>query len=431
MGTSSKRAPGAAPPCERTVLENGLTIATERLTHVRSVALGVWGRTGSRDEVSGQEGTAHLLEHMLFKGTPSRSAFQIAFELERLGGYLNAFTSKDHTCYYTRILDEHLPAAIEVLGDMIQHPRIDPTELEREKQVVLEEISTAMDTPDDWVHELFYADLFGSQSLAHPVLGSEATVAALVPEQLRRYVEQGYRPANLLIAAAGSLDHKAVVEQIARIFTDLPVGPARQRPPPITPNPGGRHLHPRDISQVHVLLGGPGVAYRNRDRYPLIVLLNLLAGGMSSRLFQSLREQRGLVYTISSQLEFFVDTGVLAFYFACAPGHVEEARELIHQELLNLGGATAPNEQEVASAKEQLKGQLMLSLESTFNRMSRLARGLLFEQRVRSLEEILNSIATVSRDDLVRISGQLLVPERLTTTMLGAVALASREGATA
>jgi predicted Zn-dependent peptidase len=410
-----------SPRYRISTLPAGLTVVTESLDWVRSVAFGVWGRAGSRDEEEGSEGVAHFLEHMFFKGTRRRSAFQIAYELERLGGYLNAFTAKDHTCYFARILDEHLDVAVDVISDMIQRPLFDEVEIEREKSVVQEEIRSAVDTPDDWVHDLFLIDLFGRHPLAHPVLGSEESVAGLSGKTLRSFVNRWYRPDNLLVAAAGSLEHEAVVEMVERAFADLPARKAPVRPMLPTEGAGGVFAHPRDISQVHVVTGVRALPYEHPDRFALIVLLNLLAGGMSSRLFQSLRERRGLVYTVSAVSEFYEETGVAGFYLACAPEKLEAALALLRAELQGLADGIAPDPEELSGAKEQLKGNLMLALESTFGRMSRLAKGLLFEGQVRSVEETLESIGAVKVSDLARVAAEVLSPDRLTTTLLGAV----------
>ncbi|MCK4773053.1 MAG: insulinase family protein [Candidatus Latescibacteria bacterium] len=405
----------------RTVLDNGMVVITEALPFVRSVALGVWSLAGSRDERPGAEGTAHFLEHMFFKGTEKRSAFDIAYELERLGGFLNAFTAKDHTCYFARILDEHLPVAVDVLSDMIQNAVLDPQELEKEKQVVQEEIKTSIDTPDEWVHELFLMDLYGGHPLAHPVLGGEKTVSFLSSEDLREFVYQRYRPDNILVAAAGSLEHDQVVELVSESFVHLNPDAVKPRHPMQPDGRGSIELHPRDISQAHVILGGRGLHYLHDDRYILAVLMNLLAGGMSSRLFQSLREERGLVYTISAVTSFFEETGTVGFYFACAPENTALALNLIHEELNTINAGKKVDEEELTSAKEQVKGHLMLALENTFNRMSRLAKGLLFEDRIVSLDEILTNLEAVTGTDLSRVTGELMAPEMLTTTMLGAV----------
>jgi predicted Zn-dependent peptidase len=415
---------GGTPDSPRyciSTLPDGLTVVTESIDWVRSVAFGVWGRAGSRDEEAGSEGVAHFLEHMFFKGTERRSAFQIAYELERLGGYLNAFTAKDHTCYFARILDEHLDVAVDVIADMIQRPLFETAEIEREKSVVQEEIRSAVDTPDDWVHDLFLMDLFGAHPLAHPVLGSGESVAGLSRETLRSFVDRWYRPDNLLVAAAGSLEHEAVVEMVARAFSDLPARPTPARPMLPSDGAGKVFRHPRDISQVQVVTGVRALPYEHPDRYALIVLLNLLAGGMSSRLFQSLRERRGLVYTVSAVSEFYEETGVAGFYLACAPEKLEAALALLRAELQSLADGIAPDPEELTGAKEQLKGNLMLALESTFGRMSRLAKGLLFEGQVRSLEETLASIGAVNAADLARMAAEVLSPDRLTTTLLGAV----------
>ncbi len=411
----------AADPYRLTRLESGLTVITESLPYVRSVAFGVWSRAGSRDEEPEREGVAHFLEHMFFKGTGTRSAFDIAYELERLGGYLNAFTSKDHTCYYAHLLDTHLAVAVDVLGDMIQHARFDPEETEREKQVVLEEIKTSFDTPDDWVHELFFADLFGAHPLAHPVLGGSETVAALTPADLRAFVADRYRPDTVLLAAAGSLEHERVVELVAGTFTDLPVEPAAGRQVVAADGRGRVFSHPRDISQVHAITGAHALAYGHDDRYALVILMNILAGGMSSRLFQKVREQRGLVYTISGLTTFFEETGMAAFYFAAAPENLPLALELVAEELAAVARTGEIAAEELASAREQVKGHLMLGLESTFNRMSRLAKGIMFEGRIIPLDETIARLEAVTGEDLARLAGDIFTEGAMTTTLLGAL----------
>jgi predicted Zn-dependent peptidase len=428
--TAPKRA-GADPDPElgRTVLDSGLTVITEPLLHVRSVAIGVWSRAGSRDELAGHEGAAHFLEHMFFKGTQERTAFDIAYELERLGGYLNAFTSKDHTCFFTRILDDHLGTAVDVLGDMLQHSLLDPEEVDREKKVVQEEIKTAIDTPDDWVHDLFLMDLFRGHPVAHPVLGSQESVGSLTAEDLRGFIDTRYRPDNMLVAAAGSLEHDRVVGLVEEIFTGLSPKPVEPRPDLTPESPRGTFLHARDISQVHVVMGAEGIHYTHPDRFALVVLMNLLAGGMSSRLFQSLRERRGLVYTVSSLAEFYEDTGITAFYLACAPENAVLATDLIREELLGIAEGRTVDNEELQATKEQLKGHLMLALESTYSRMARLAKSLLFEERVMTLEETLANIEAVTIEDLMRTTSSLLAPDNLITTMLGAVNEADMQGA--
>lgn len=406
-----------------TTLENGLTVVTEALPHVRSVAFGVWSRAGSRDESDGREGTAHFLEHMFFKGSENRSAFDIAWELERKGGYLNAFTSKDHTCYYAHILDEHLPVAVDVLGDMIQNPKLDPVELEREKQVVLEEIKTSYDTPDDWVHELFLMDLWGSHPLAHPVLGFEESVSGLSADDLRSFIGERYRNGNMLVAAAGSLDHDSVVELVESTFT-VSSDPADERVMRVPGDEGAERRYERDISQVHVITGMPGLPYGHDDRYALVILMNLLGGGMSSRLFQQLRERRGLVYTVSTTTSFHEETGLAAVYLACAPENTRLALDLIAEEVGAVASGDSVTAEELESAREQVKGQILLALESTFARMSRLAKGLMFEGRINPIEDTLANLDAVTVDDLVRLAGSLLGPERATTTMLGATGAA-------
>ncbi len=403
-----------------TTLSNGLTVVTETLPHVRSVAFGVWSRAGSRDEEAGREGTAHFLEHMFFKGSENRSAYDIAYELERKGGYLNAFTSKDHTCFYAHILDDHLPVAVDVLGDMLQNPKLDPAELEREKQVVLEEIKTSIDTPDDWVHELFLMDLYGEHPLAHPVLGNEESVTGLDRDHLRSFIDSRYRNGNLLIAAAGSLVHEEVVDLVERTFSERSSENFEDRIVSQPGKSGTEFLHHRDISQVHVLLGSQGLPYRHDDRYSLVILMNLLGGGMSSRLFQSLREQRGLVYTVSSATSFHEDTGLAAFYLACAPENARLALDLIASEISDISRGDSVSEEELQSSREQVKGHVILALESTFPRMSRLAKGILFEERILSIEETLANIDAVTVDDMVRMAKTILRPEIITTTMLGA-----------
>jgi len=406
----------SASEYKKTVLSNGLRIVTERIPHVRSVALGIWVATGTRDETPANNGISHFVEHMVFKGTRKRSAREIAECIESVGGYLNAFTSKEVTCFYAHLLDEDLARAVDVLADLVTGPLFDEEEIQKEKGVVLEEINNLEDTPEELVHEQFLKDLFPDHPLGFSTLGTRESVAALTRDDLVRYMKRNYTLDRIVVAASGNVKHQELVRLVQPALEPLPqVGGKR---PLSTPTPGTRnHLEEASILQAHLCVGTTSYPYRDPRKFALLALNTLLGGGMSSRLFQTIRETYGLAYTVYSFLDFLLDTGVFGIYVGTDKDKVDACLELIVKELETLRHTEVPAE-ELARTKSQLKGNLMLGLESTSGRMNRLAKMELYVRSYYTLDDIIEKIDAVRAADIYQVANELFLPERLQTTIL-------------
>lgn len=401
----------------KTTLDNGVRIITEKAPQVKSVSIGYWVNIGSRDELESEAGLSHFIEHMLFKGTPRRNALQIAKEIDQFGGMANAFTTKEYTCYHTKVITEHLPAAADLLTDIFLSSLFDPVDVDRERQVILQEISMVEDTPDEYIHVLFGEKFWPGLALGRSVLGTVQKVSETTREDLRAYQEKHYLPGNILIAAVGDLEHQAIVDLIGPRFTDLPSrekGSVRT-PPRDTP---GLNLIEKDLEQVHFCLGAPFPSATDDRRFAAAVFNTILGGNMSSRLFQEIRENRGLAYSIFSFLSNYADAGVLAVYAGVSPETATETISLVREEL-NKMRAGGISEAEIKAAKENLKGGLILHLENTDNLMNRLAKNEFLFERFVDYEEILSSINTVTGDQLVELAETFLRQELLSLTVLG------------
>ena len=405
-------------------LANGITLLTESMPHVRSVSIGVWLRRGSRHEPARSNGISHFIEHLVFKGTESRSAREIALEMDSVGGQMDAFTSKEYTCFYAKVLDDHLPRAVELLADIVQHPLFDPVEVERERQVVLEEIRMVDDTPDDLIYDLFAENFFPRHPLGRPIQGTEQTVGALGRRRLLSFFRDAYRPQNMLIVAAGNLKHGQMSRWAHKHFGKLKRGRmvnGRRTSPRAR---CGRVLcNKRELGQLHLLLGLPVAPVRPERRYPLFVLNTLLGGTMSSRLFQRVREERGLAYSVFSGVNTFVDAGYLNIYAATSPKTGVELVEVVKYELIDLRD-NGPTEEELEMAKEHLKGSLMLSLESTASRMSNLARQEIYHGRQLELEETLAGVDSVTSRQAHQVAKKLFGGRDLSLAAVGRIAAA-------
>jgi predicted Zn-dependent peptidase len=401
------------------VLPNGLRVLTERIPHVRSVSIGVWLARGSRHEPQEQSGIAHFVEHMLFKGTATRSAEDIAQAIDSIGGQMDAFTAKEYASYYIKVLDEHLPLAVDVLADIVMNPAFGQQDIDREKKVVLEEIKMVEDTPDDLVHELFIENFWPGHPLGRPILGTPETVDALTQEGLRRYFTSAYTAPHLIVAAVGNVEHERVRDLIARVFERLPGSraPIAHEPPRVIPR---TLVRTKELEQSHVCLGTIGYRQDHEDRYASYVLNTVLGGSMSSRLFQNVREKRGLAYAVFSGLSAYRDTGSMTIYAGCANDAVGELIDVVIAELRRLKDEPL-SDAELQRAKDHLKGSLMLNLESTSSRMSHLARQEIYFDRQFSLDETLDGIDRVSRDDVQRVARDLFAADGLAATVLGAV----------
>ncbi len=403
----------------RTTAENGVTVLSEVLPGVRSVAVGMWVRTASAHEPRSQMGVSHLLEHLVFKGTERRSAREIALELEVRGGALDAFTSRDHTSYQARVLDEDLPRALDVLTDLVRNPVLRESDLALERKVVLEEISTVEDTPDDQVFELHAAALWPDHPYGYSILGTRETVGQLAADDLRNLHRRAYHPRHVVIAAAGSLNHEVLLKLLARCgwFT-FDGGPD---PVPIAPVPPGTRVErrvQRDSAQVHLVLGTDTFPYRDRRRYALLLVNTVLGGGMSSRLFQRVREELGLAYAIYTFQTFYQHAGVSGVYVGTHPSTAAQAVEAIRSELQRVASEGLGPDQ-LADAAQQLKGQVTLSLESPAARMHRLATVALHDEPYRTIDQILAEIDQVQAEDVLSVAAEYLAPDRQTAVWLG------------
>jgi predicted Zn-dependent peptidase len=391
---------------ESTQLDNGLTVVTERMPDVRSVTAGFWVATGSRDEDASIAGASHFLEHLLFKGTDTRSAREIAEAVDAVGGDINAFTTKEYTAFYVRLLSDSLELGLDILSDIMWSPAFRPDEVEAERQVILEEILMRGDEPGDLVHEVFTEALYPHHSLGREVLGDEDTIGAISRDDIRGFFGHHYRPGNIVVSAAGHLDHDELVAGIERRFAGGTGGTPPGRTPPTTP-PEPVRVVTRPTEQAHLVLGVPAHGRSDPDRYALAMVNHVLGGGMSSRLFQQIREERGLAYSVYSYRSSFEDSGLLAVYAGTAPGRAREVLDLVVVELerMRTEGLTAD---ELRLAKGHLKGTMALSLEDSAARMSRIGRSQVVHGRVESVDEVLAAIDAVTLDDANRVAADVL-----------------------
>jgi predicted Zn-dependent peptidase len=401
----------------REVLDNGLRLITETMPHVRSVTIGVWLMRGSRHESDARSGIAHFVEHMLFKGTDTRSAEDIAQAIDSIGGQLDAFTAKEYASYYIKVLDEHLPLAVDLLSDIVLRPAFAPDELEREKKVILEEIKMVEDTPDDLVHELFTQHFWEGHSLGRPILGTKDTVEALTSRTLSEYFHGAYVAPNMIISAAGNLDHAKVRDLVEGAFGSLgrSADAFDDRPPRVVPQVITRT---KELEQSHVCLGTHSYPQSHDDRYVSYILNTVLGGSMSSRLFQNVREKRGLAYAVFSGLSAYRDAGNITIYAGCSNEAVGEVIDLCVEELRTMKREPVPDA-ELRRAKDHLKGSLMLSLENTASRMSHLARQEIYFDRHFGLDETLAGVERVTSDDVRRVASDLFSNGSLAATVLG------------
>lgn len=395
---------------QKTTLPSGLTIATEHIEGVKSVTAGIWVKTGSRHETDAQAGVTHYIEHMLFKGTSRRSAFEIAQSMESVGGYLNAFTSTEYTCYYSRCLDTQLERALDVLTDMVNHSVFEEDAMEKEKKVVLEEMKMYKDSPDDYIFEIFSSSLFRDHPIGRPIIGFQDTVSAFGREDLFGYMEERYGRDNLLVAVAGNVNHQQVVDLVAQLLD------RSGQPKTVTADQPLSEVTPfeleesRQIEQTHMILGRRSLHYDHKDKYQLLLANTLLGGGMSSRLHQNIREKYGYCYSIGTFNQSFTDAGMFGVYIGTDKEYVDHVRTLIFDEFETIRG-TLVDEKELSEAKQQLKGKLLLAQESTSNRMTRLAKSELYFHRFVTLDELVEQIDRVTAEDLLAFSQDFFDPK--------------------
>ena len=403
-----------------TTLPNGLLVLTEAMPHMRSVSMGVWIDSGSRDEAPEVNGISHFLEHMVFKGTTTRSAQQFAREVDAIGGNLDAFTGKETVCFNIKVLDENVPAALDLLTDLVLLPTFAADDIAKEQGVILEEIKMDEDNPDYLVHELFTQNFWRGDALGRPILGTAETVSSFTQAIVLDEYARRFTPANMVFSAAGNLDHDTFVEQVAAAFTSLSAssGAKLARTPAPQAFPHITLKNKKSLEQVQFCLAVPSLPVSDPDRYAAYLLNSILGGGMSSRLFQAIREERGLAYSIYSELNPFRDTGSLAVYAGCAIANLREVLTLTLAEFTRLKSEPVTDE-ELDRARNQTKGNMVLGLESSSSRMSSLARQQMYWGKFFSIDEITAEIDRVTAADLQRVARQLLQPESLALTLLG------------
>ncbi len=403
----------------KTVLRNGIRVVTEMIPYVRSVSLGVWANVGSRDESPAQNGISHFLEHMVFKGTKSRSVRDIAQSLESLGGYLNAFTTKEQTCFYARVLDVHVDEAMDVLADLVQNGTFKKEELEKEKNVVIEELKNAEDDPEDIIHDYFEKALFPTHSIGYPIIGTEENLLRFKRDDLLEHIGAHYHPTRIVVAAAGNIEHDYLVRLVERYLKNLPADAFSETRTqgPTSSEHNTFCEYPRPIKQAHICLGTVGYSIKHRDRYPLMVMNALLGEGMSSRLYQNIREKYGFAYSVYSYTNLMSDTGVFGTYIATDEKNIDNSIELIQKELAKLK-AKPVSKAELDRTKSQIKGVMMLGLENMSGRMMRLGSSELYFESFTSLDTILKKVDAVTSEAIQHAANDLFREERFSTVII-------------
>lgn len=399
--------------CQKTVLKNGLTVVTDSIDSVKTVSLGVWVGVGTRHETKAQNGISHLLEHMAFKGTTTRTAKGIAEEIENVGGYLNAYTSRETTAYYARVLADDTSLATDIVADILQNSTFDPGEFEKEQSVVIQEIGQANDTPDDIVFDHFQHTCFPNHPMGWPTLGTAEVVQSLTPSMVQKYMNTLYGAKQMVFSAAGAVDHGEIVALSEKYFKQLPTDCANTVSP--AKYAGGDYREQKDLEQVHVVLGFEGLPYNHPHYYTLSLLSTLLGGGMSSRLFQEIREKRGLVYSIYSYTSSYADTGIFGIYAGTGADEVAELLPVVCEQLVTLGSTIQLDE--LTRAKAQLKAGMLMGLESTSNRCERLANQYLLYGRHIPVEEIIQKIEAVSIADIQSLAMHIFKGKPTLTTL--------------
>jgi len=403
----------------KTVLDNGLTLVSEKIDHFRSISLGIWVKVGSRDEREQENGISHFIEHMIFKGTRTRTNLQISKELDNIGGLSNAFTGKEYTCFHSKVLDRHFEKLADILSDIFLNSVFDLQDLNRERQVIFQEIIMVEDTPDDLIHVLFNRHFWENHPLGMSVLGTNETVMSIQRETILDYIEDHYTPDHTLIAAAGNIEHEAFVNFLKPLFESLEFkGDMNNHKPPDIKS--SVFCHYKDLEQAHICLGGKGPHYSSEDRYPCVVLNTVLGGNMSSRLFQEVREKRGLAYTIYSFLSSYLDSGLFGVYTAIDPQEVNQVLQIINKEIREIqqGKITTSD---LDDAKEHLIGGLLLGAENTDTRMMRLARNEFVFGRYITDEEIIDRLEKVTLDEVIQSAQDIFKDDHVSLVTLGKI----------
>jgi predicted Zn-dependent peptidase len=415
----SKSSQALPPVYRKSSLDNGIRVVSESISHVRSVSIGVWADVGSRDETLSQNGISHFIEHMVFKGTKRRSVRDIAQSLESLGGYLNAFTTKEQTCFYARVLDLHVAEAMDVLSDIVMNATFKAQELEKEKLVVIEELKNAEDDPEDIIHDYFEKALFPEHALGFPIIGTEKNLRGFRREDLFTHLKTHYQPSRIVVAAAGNVDHDQLVKLAKKSFRQATGRPlVRKRPPgPTRVMRALKKEYPRPINQAHICMGTVGYSIKHKDRFPLMVLNSLLGEGMSSRLYQTIREKHGFAYSVYSFVNLLSDTGLFGTYIGTDKKNIANSISLVHEELKKLRKTPVPRA-ELKRTQSQIKGTMMLGLENMSSRMMRLGSSELYYGRCISLDSVLKKVDAVTSEEIQKVACDLFDLDRFSTVII-------------
>lgn len=406
-------------PIEKTILANGVRIVSQPMPHTRSISMGVWVNAGARDESEAENGLSHFIEHMIFKGTRKRSAYQIAKEFDSIGGHTNAFTTMEHTCYHAKVLDSQAETMVDILSDIFLNSSFDPREVERERPVILQEIGMLEDSPEEYVHQLAGRNFWGDNALGHSILGTRENISLFNAAAIRQFFHRLYQPSRIVIAAAGNLNHRRLVDLVGPAFESVRQGNGF----PERISPSSRCLvdiQSRDLEQVHICLSMAGLAVMDPRRYAFSLLNTILGGNMSSRLFQEVREKRGLAYSVYSFISAHMDSGMSGVYLAVSPEQALEAVGVVAGEIRRLARQPV-DPAELKGAVEYTKGSLLIASESADNQMVRTAQNEIYFQEDIPLEDVIRQIESSTREDLLRLAQDLFRPEQTVLTLLGPV----------
>jgi len=406
-------------PVAKTALKNGIRILTQKMPHTRSVSMGVWVNVGARDETATESGLSHFIEHMIFKGTHKRTAYQIAKEFDAIGGHTNAFTTMENTCYHAKVMDTHTETMVDILSDIFINSVFDPEEFDKERPVILQEIGMVVDSPDEYIHVLTGHNFWGEHPLGRSILGTPENITRFDAGILKNFFRRLYQPDRIIISAAGNLEHQQIVELITPAFEQIPFGkdfPQRLTPP----DRSVVDLNHRDLEQMHICLSTKGLAITDPRRYAFSLLNTIAGGNMSSRLFQEIRERRGLAYSVYSFISSHVDAGMFGFYLGVDPKQAQEAIQVVLNEIVKFKTKRIQLP-ELESAKEYTKGSLLLASESSDNHMVRNAQNEMHFGGDIALEEIIDKIEAVTADDILELADELINPDKMTYTLLGPV----------
>jgi len=403
----------------KTILANGIKIVTRKMPHLRSVSMGVWVNVGARDESSVENGLSHFIEHMIFKGTKKRTAFQIAKEFDAVGGQTNAFTSTENTCYHAKVMDTHLDTMVDILSDVFLNSLFDDKEVENERAVILQEIGMAEDNPDEYIHILSGMNFWGKHSLGRSVLGSRENINKFNSDTIKKFFHRFYQPERIVVSVAGNLEHNHFMDIAGPVFESIQ--PGNDKTKRNTPDEHCKiNIHYKDLEQVHICLGTKGMSITDPRRFAFSLMNTILGGNMSSRLFQEIREKRGLAYSVYSYASSFVDTGMFGAYAGVAPDNIQTSIQLILKEISKIKEMRVDSN-ELRYAKEYTKGNLMIASESNDNQMVRMAQNETHFGRYIPMEEVVNNVEAVTEDNILELAESLFQSNRFALTLLGPV----------